>query len=324
MLAFTKNTQLKVFKRHSHIDKILESLVKANATKLSEPTTSTSTQPSTEYNQSTPTAYGDFSAVSEQDVINALILKGLAEYEEIKELYDQNSDGKRTYYDAPSPANSGILTLTKKGLDTYTAAKEVLPGCEDSVYNRIAKTDTLFQNTSILKTGMLGISQDTIIPTSTQMHLVIALFEKEHYRVFASYTSKTSGTILIDKTQICGIDKKQFLSTFNPLIVQQRNFTIHPEGTAYTDQPDHAKKIHNVLKSQSNNITSEYTGDGYTKRDLVLMLNSDSNIGPKSKPVPDYFDDNKRKAQVREEKAKINQEKQKKSNQNNKLKDGKL
>lgn len=310
MLAFTKNTKLKVFKRHSHIDKILESLVKANATKLSEPTTSTSTQTSPEYNQSASTAYIDFSTVTEQEVIDALIFKGFAKYEEIKELYDQNSDGKRTYYDAPSPANSGILTLTKKGLDTYTAMKEVLPGCEDSVYQRIANTDNLFQKTCILRAGMLEISQNTIIPMSMQMHLVIAQFEKEDYRVFASYTSKTSGTILIDENQIFGINKKQFLSTFNPLIVQQRNFTIHPEGTKYTQ--DHVNELNNVLTSQANSIDTKYTGDGYTKNDLVLMLNTDSNIGPKSKPVPDYFNDNKRKAQLREEKAMINQEKQKK------------
>jgi hypothetical protein len=171
------------------------------------------------------------------------------------------------YEDTSEYPRSGALKLTPEGYKLY---KEVNP------MPMIPSNDPVL-NDDILEVGVLSISQDTLVPVSSQTHLVVIHdYNTDTLRAIGILTSEdTANTNLLSETQpISGNDnKEQFFRAFPvPYEVNPSDFIKHEKGTKYIQESSITKKVNDIIKSDPILTPIPYNSKGTTKTDLIRMI----------------------------------------------------
>jgi hypothetical protein len=233
----------------------------------------------------------------DQDIINESLKLGIVRYEDTKEY-----------------PKSGGLKVTPEGYNLYRKSNtlELRPLEEEEL-----KTKLVFE------VGLLKISNNTIIPISSQTHLVVVHdYKTNSVRAIGILTSQDSKdtSLLSEKQELSGNDDKgQSFRAFDvPYDVNSSEFELHPEGTNYVQKAEISKKLEDICENKLNNATvTPYNSNGILNEDLlkIVALKKQDIENAKaleaSKKTNFMTDEKEQKAALKKKKAEFNSQQQK-------------
>jgi hypothetical protein len=201
------------------------------------------------------------------------------------------------YEDTKEFPSTGSPILTPEGIKFYKKLSLALDNAEIN----LPKIDNI-----IYQVGLLKIANDTLIPLSKQMHLVVAYnVIYDTYICLGTLTSEDN--ILhtkLSSNQPIGEkkekEKAQFFKPMNPyIVVEKKDFDVHLQGTKYIQ----TFAVTSIIKNIQNKTSLDtppilYNPNGITPDDLTKMLELKANEPIPQKKKISHFEQEKQNAKT--------------------------